>query len=342
MIQLDAALGWLNPSVISFNAMSVGTCKLEVILTHNRQALDLTNYRVMIEVKTPSGAIIEDNVTIVNALTGQIEKILTTGMITEKGMHYVELSIYSQDNTRLLVTNKVRYSIGVNFGEEGAKATPQYSTLQSLILDVNAIKQEGIIDLARVQTLENEANRINEESKATNLDVTNKHNDVVVKHGEVIQAGLQVSADAKRTEDNAVQVSVDKDIVTRFKNEVATNTQTVASDKLIVEWYKADTLAYKDSAELAKTQAEQLKADVQGLATTTINNITSTGTAQTNRVTTEGTKQVNLAKAQADIATLKAQEISASATQINKNKRQIVDALPTDRLNGQLFFIRKG
>lgn len=142
MIKLDTRLGWLNSSLISFNQLSVGTSKLEFEITENNVIKDLTGLLVMIEIKTPSGSIQEENITVIEASEGRIEKDLSAPMLSEKGMHYGELSIYSEDGRKLLCTPKFRYVVGDNYGEENVKQTDQYSTLQQCIVEVKQLINE--------------------------------------------------------------------------------------------------------------------------------------------------------------------------------------------------------
>lgn len=363
LIKLDSYLGLLDARVIQFDQLNSSTCKLEFELTSNREVLDLTGKRATITIKCPSGAVIEDSILITNSLTGKLECILANDMISEVGMHYGELCIYGVGDTELFTSANFRYSISSQLGEDGVKVDTRYSTLQQLIFDVTELKDKSVIDISRVEELLMETTSVNNESKAINTE-TDRVNTVAqgIKEEantikitvEGIQSDItfkseQVNANATRTEANANQVSTDKGVVTRYKNEVATNTETVASNKAIVEGYKADTLQYKSDAELAKTQSQQIKTDIEGLSNSTITSIRNEGTTQTNRVATEGTKQINLAKAevtkattQANIATQKAQEISSSAEQINRNKQELVDSIPSGSKSGQLFFVRKG
>lgn len=299
VVKLDVYLGVLEARVISFNQLNTGTCKLSFELTSNKQALDLTGKKVTFEVTTPSGATLEDAILVTDATQGKCECTLANDMIAEQGMHYAEINVYSKDNTKLFTFNKFRYIVNGQLGAKDITVDTRYSTLQELIFDVENLKNQSVIDTEAVAQMKNETDLMHKE-------VIVKHGDVEGKHQEVVTLSQSVKDDASRTASNAQQVSTDKGIVTKAKNEVVAKHDEVlktagviAQDKAIVEQAKDETLGYKN-------YVETMKNDVQQLVTDSTEDLILEGNRQVARVSTEGTTQVDLAKAEVTKATQQA------------------------------------
>lgn len=320
VVKLDVYLGVLEARVISFNQLNTGTCKLGFELTSNKQALDLTGKKVTFEVITPSGAILEDAILITDAIQGKCECMLASDMITEQGLHYGEINVYSADHVKMLTFNKFRYLVKEQLGVKNVTVDTRYATLQELIFDVEGLKNQSAIDTEAVTQMKNETDIMHK-------DVIVKHGEVEVKHQDVVTLAQSVKDDASRTDSNAQQVSTDKGIVTKAKNEVVAKHEEVlrtvagiAQDKAIVEQAKTEIVGYKN-------EVEAMKNDVQQLVTDSTEDLILEGNRQVVRVSTEGTTQVNLAKEEVNKATQQATVATEQATLAKTEADKVSGAL---------------
>ena len=236
LIQLDTRLGWLNSSLISFNQLSVGTSKLEFEITENNQPKDLTDLRVMIEIKTPSGSVQEEHVTIIDSVSGKIEKDLSAPMLTEEGSHYGELSLYSQDNTKLLCTPKFRYIVGSNYGEQVVKQTSQYATLQTCIMEVKDLEKEVGNNIEEIEISKNLAEQAKNEAEQSKVESMQSASN-----------SIQSSIAAERSAESALETSSTLDQVVEMAKQSAEASKQSASS----------SQASADAAERAKDVALQ-------------------------------------------------------------------------------------
>ena len=276
LIKLDTRLGWLNSSLISFNQLSVGTSKLEFEITENNQPKDLTDLRVMIEIKTPSGSIQEEHVTIIDAVSGKIEKDLSAPMLTEEGSHYGELSLYSQDNTKLLCTHKFRYIVGSNYGEQGAKQTSQYATLQTCIMEVKGLEKEVGNNIEEIEISKNLAEQAKNEAKQSKVESMQSASNSIQSSiaaersaesaletsgtlDQVVEMAKQ-SAEASKQSAGASQASADaaeraKDVVLQSVEQSNAASKTANQASVNAEQALRDAIVSKDTAKQAEISA---------------------------------------------------------------------------------------
>lgn len=341
LIKLDTRLGWLNSSLISFNQLSVGTSKLEFEITENNQPKDLTDLRVMIEIKTPSGSIQEEHVTIIDAVSGKIEKDLSAPMLTEEGSHYGELSLYSQDNTKLLCTHKFRYIVGSNYGEQGAKQTSQYATLQTCIMEVKGLEKEVGNNIEEIEISKNLAEQAKNEAKQSKVESMQSASNSIQSSiaaersaesaletsgtlDQVVEMAKQ-SAEASKQSAGASQASADaaeraKDVVLQSVEQSNAASKTANQASVNAEQALRDAIVSKDTAKQAEISAttsanEASKAEAsannsKAILEQKIQEIETVKEAVDSTVAT-----ANTALQQANTAIVKAKEISEE----NKN-----------------------
>ena len=342
LIQLDTRLGWLNSSLISFNQLSVGTSKLEFEITENNQPKDLTDLRVMIEIKTPSGSVQEEHVTIIDAVKGKIEKDLSAPMLTEEGSNYGELSLYSQDNTKLLCTPKFRYIVGSNYGEQVVKQTSQYATLQTCIMEVKDLEKEvgnnieeieiskNLAEQSKVESMQSASNSIQssiaaERSAESALETSSTLDQVVEMAKQSAEASKQsasasqASADAaERAKDVALQSVEQSNAASKTANQASVNAEQALRDAIVSKdtAKQAETSATTSANEASKAEASA--SNSKAILEQKIQEIVAVKEVVDNTVST-----ANTAVEQANGA------INAAETLTAENKNLILTAVQT-------------
>ncbi|WP_053983435.1 BppU family phage baseplate upper protein [Niameybacter massiliensis] len=121
----------------------------------DKKAYDLTSKTVSLIVKSELSTVIEDNCTIVNALSGTAKITLPSDMFCEKGTYYAELQIWEGLNriTSLPFDYTVRLSLDSN---EAVKADNRFNLLQQALSNVSnadAVSKEALQTANNAKTI---------------------------------------------------------------------------------------------------------------------------------------------------------------------------------------------
>lgn len=141
-IPLDVADGALKVQVIVLVTEDLGTNTFRFNLVKNKRIpFDLTGTIVRMMVKTPSGARIQQECVVENALGGALRLTLKQSLLTERGSHIAELQVFDAITQSIRLTTPtfdyhVRQSLQ---NSESIVATDEYTILQEALADLAGI-----------------------------------------------------------------------------------------------------------------------------------------------------------------------------------------------------------
>ena len=141
-IPIDIKQGVLVEQISKVVTDDIGTTLFRFkVLRDKIIPYDLTDTVVYLMVKTPSGARIQQECTIENAVSGTVSLVLKSNLILEEGSHAAELQIYdSATQTIRLTTPLFQYHMRKSLdNDKTVTATNEYPLLIKLITVVSLV-----------------------------------------------------------------------------------------------------------------------------------------------------------------------------------------------------------
>lgn len=182
-IPLDISSGVLTKQIRELVTEDMGTNTFRFkVVRDNHVPYNFTGTIVRMMVKTPSGARVQQECTIENALGGTVSLILKQSLLLEQGSYVAELQIFDEITQSIrLTTPTFAYHVRESLqNSESIVATDEYTILQEALADLAGINivVANKADKDYVDTIRDDLDAVTAQSNENATEVAKKANKI--------------------------------------------------------------------------------------------------------------------------------------------------------------------
>lgn len=142
---------------MEFYKTDVNTSQMDISITNNDEAVDLTGHTLILNIKKADGTEIQNMATVEDAIKGLVNVSLTTQSLTALGECRVQLTVFSGETRKS--THEFKYYVKASLlNAEVPLSSNEYGLLLQLIDEVQTV--ENILNTSEATRITNEENRI--------------------------------------------------------------------------------------------------------------------------------------------------------------------------------------